>query len=69
MVLLLAGLFAFQLVLRWPLDRYIAKSLAAGRSASRRVSHLHRVYVFLELIKVLGLVLLINVQLQEFPRQ
>jgi hypothetical protein len=69
-VSLLAGLFALQqLVLRWPLDRYIAKSVAEGGSASRRVTHLHRVYVFLEIIKVLGLVVLFNAQLQEFPGQ
>jgi hypothetical protein len=69
-VLLLAVLFPFQqIVLRWPLDRCISKSIAEGSSASPYVTHLHRAYVFLELTKALGSVLLIKFQLLDFALQ
>jgi hypothetical protein len=70
MVLFLGGLFAFQqLVLRPPLDRQIAKSIVEEASASPSITNLHRAYVFFEVTKALGLVLLIYFQLLNFLPQ
>ena len=69
-ILFLAGLFAVQqLALRFTLDRQITKLIAEGASANRSVANLHRAYVLLEVIKVLGLILLIPFQLLDFTRQ